>query len=87
MRSTIAQYLNEIVSLTVLGLMCIALVAGQAGAAQMQTANSGETVPKIEIIETADRAEVLSFLENRFRLVEGPELEIDLTFRFRHTGE
>jgi hypothetical protein len=34
MRATLAQYTNDIVSLTVMALMSIALVAGQVGAAE-----------------------------------------------------
>ena len=34
MRATLAQYTNDIVSLTVMALMSIAFIAGQAGAAQ-----------------------------------------------------
>ena len=34
MRARIAQYTNDIVSLTVLALLSIALIAAQAGAAQ-----------------------------------------------------
>ena len=34
MRATLAQYTNDIVSLTILALMSIALIAGQAGATQ-----------------------------------------------------
>jgi hypothetical protein len=36
MRATLAQYTNDIVSLTILVLMAIALIAAQAGAAQHQ---------------------------------------------------
>jgi len=35
MRARFAQYGNEIISLTVMALMSIALVAGQAGAVQV----------------------------------------------------
>jgi len=34
MRATLAQYTNDIVSLTIMALMSIALVAGQVGAAE-----------------------------------------------------
>ncbi len=34
MRATLAHYTNDIVSLLVMALMSIALIAGQAGAAQ-----------------------------------------------------
>ncbi len=34
MRATLAQYTNEFVSLSILALMSIAFIAGQAGAAQ-----------------------------------------------------
>ena len=34
MRARIAQYMNEIVSLTIMALMCIALIGGQADAYQ-----------------------------------------------------
>ncbi len=38
MRARIAQYANDIISLTILMLMSIALIAGQAGAAQQRAA-------------------------------------------------
>ncbi len=34
MRARLAQYSNELVSLTIMALMSIALIAGQAGTAQ-----------------------------------------------------
>ena len=34
MRASLAQYTNEFVSLAIMALMAIALIAGQAGAAQ-----------------------------------------------------
>jgi hypothetical protein len=34
MRARLAQYTNDIVSLTIMALMSIALIAGQAGATQ-----------------------------------------------------
>ncbi len=38
MRARLAQYSNDIVSLSILMLMSIALIAGQAGAAQHRAA-------------------------------------------------
>lgn len=43
MRARLAQYSNDIVSLSVLMLMSIALIAGQAGAAQY-----GDAEPVLE---------------------------------------
>jgi hypothetical protein len=87
MRSKFAQYLNEIVSLTVMGLMCLALVAGQAGASQATVQGQAEAAGETVVLDPVDRAEPPSFLEDRLRLVDGPELAIDITFRIRHTGE
>ena len=36
MRAQVAQYLNEIISLSILALMSLALIAGQAGAAPQE---------------------------------------------------
>lgn len=46
MRARLAQYTNEFVSLAVMALMAIALVAGQAGAAQAPAEE-----PAAEVIE------------------------------------
>ena len=46
MRTTLAQYSNEFVSLTIMALMSIALIAGQAGAAQAPAAE-----PTVEVTE------------------------------------
>ncbi len=46
MRARLAQYSNEFVSLTVMALMSIALIAGQAGAAQAPAAE-----PTVEVTE------------------------------------
>ncbi len=46
MRARLAQYSNEFVRLTIMALMSIALVAGQAGASQ---AYAGE--PTVDITE------------------------------------
>ena len=82
MQALIRRYLNEIVSLTVMGLMCVALVAGQAGAAP------GDIVDEVEpvVIEVSDER-LQDFIEQHFRLVDQPEFEVGITFRFRHTGE
>ena len=87
MRAKVAQYLNEIVSLTILGLMCLALVAGQAGAAQADRTEIATAPAEAAIIDTVDRIDGTSFLEDRLRLIDGPEFKVDITFSFRHTGE
>ena len=87
MRSKIAQYLNEIVSLTVLVLMSLALIVGQAGAAQADVQRAESLVEPVVILEPSKDWEPVAILEDRLRLVDGPDLEIDLTFRIRHTGE
>ena len=46
MRARLEQYSNDIVSLSILMLMSIALIAGQAGAAQ-----NGEAEPVLEVHE------------------------------------
>ena len=46
MRARLAQYSNDIVSLSILMLMSIALIAAQAGAAQY-----GEAEPVLEVHE------------------------------------
>ena len=81
MRARFTQYLNEIVSLTIMGLMCVALVAGRAGAAP-QVSEQAEAATS-----SLHEPGASSFIEDRLRLVENPELEIDITFRIRHTGE
>jgi len=42
MRATLAQYTNEFVSLTVMALLSIALIAGQADATQRVASESTE---------------------------------------------
>lgn len=81
MRSSIAQYLNEIVSLTILALMCIAFVAGQAGATPMP--------PSVEALEApkAAASPVARPLEDRLLVLSWPKLELDVDFGFRHPGE
>ncbi len=46
MRARLAQYSNELVSLTIMALMSIALIAGQAGAAQ-----AAADEPTVEVTE------------------------------------
>ena len=49
-----AQYLNELVSLTVLGLMVIALIAAQGGAALSSLADraaDGQNIPVASAVE------------------------------------
>ena len=51
MKATAAQYLNEIVSLTVLALMGLALVAGQAAAYdESRRAALDETPREVEVV-------------------------------------
>jgi len=58
MRATLAQYTNDIVSLTVLALLSIALIAGQADATQRVARESTE----------GDAARVLVIdVDHRFR--------------------
>ncbi len=46
MRARLAQHTNDVISLTILMLMSIALIAGQAGAAQR-----GAAEPLLEVAE------------------------------------
>ncbi len=52
MRARLAQYSNELVSLTSMALMSIALIAGQAGAAQ--AAADERTVDVTEYVLVVD---------------------------------
>ncbi|MDJ0939791.1 MAG: hypothetical protein QNJ00_08495 [Woeseiaceae bacterium] len=72
MRGITAQYMNEIVSLTIMALMCVALISAQAGAGQRATED--QLVHEMEVIEFDG-------------LVTTPHWKIDLDFSFRHTGE
>jgi hypothetical protein len=87
MRAQVAQYLNEIVSLSIMGLMCVALVAGQAGAAPQVPDQAIVEPIEAEYFEGVEDWSRGSFLEERLRLIDKQELEIDITFRFRQTGE
>ena len=40
MQARVSQYMNEIISLTIMGLMIIALIAGQAGASPQPVASN-----------------------------------------------
>ena len=71
MRSRVAQYLNEIVSLTVMALMCLALISAQAGAAH-RAALAPPVAAEPALIRGA---------------VEVPALNVEVDFSFRHTGE
>ena len=84
MQSRIAQYMNEIVSLTIMALMCVALVAGQAGASQQESAS-----PRLNMSTNDDStpARSGSLFEEGWQLIDEPGLKVDVTFRFRHTGE
>ena len=84
MRSSIAQYLNEIVSLTIMALMCIALIAGQAGATPQPA-----DVDTIEAVRAeAPRApSIVKPLENRLLVLNWPKVEVDINLRFRQTGD
>ena len=73
MRGITAQYMNEIVSLTIMALMCVALISAQAGAGQRAVAEE-RLVHEMEVIEFDG-------------LVATPHWKIDLDFSFRHTGE
>ena len=73
MRARVAQYLNEIISLIVMGLMITALVAGQASGATEQTSHA---------FEEADDRILLAELR-----ADGDELVLDVDFRFRPQGE
>ena len=49
MISKAAQYLNEIVSLTVLGLMVVALISGQAAASKADAVAAQDVAARYEI--------------------------------------
>ena len=76
MRQRVAQYLNEIVSLTIMALMCVALVSAQAGAGQRVEAED-RLASEIEFVELVEIDGV----------IDTPEWKIDVDFSFRHTGE
>ena len=73
MRQCVAQYLNEIVSLTIMALMCVALISGQAGAAQRAAAEE-RLAGEVEFVEFDG-------------VINTPEWKIDVDFSVRHTGE
>jgi hypothetical protein len=84
MRSSIAQYLNEIVSLTIMALMCIAFVAGQADARPKPP--SEEPVEARQTV-ASKAPSVVRPLEDRLLVLNWPKIELDLDLRFRHPGE
>ena len=84
MRSPIAQYLNEIVSLTIMALMLLAFVAGQAGASPQP--DSTDLIERATI-ESPEPRQANFDIEDRLWVIDRPKLRVDITFRFRHTGE
>lgn len=84
MRSSIAQYMNEIVSLTIMALMCIALVAGQAGAEPRPAADEPRVPGAAQAIDIQPRS---TDFDDPVMVIDLPELRVDISFRFRHTGE
>ena len=52
MKALIVRYLNEVVSLTVMALMVVALVAGQAGAMSKDAVHSNAELAAVATIRT-----------------------------------
>jgi len=84
MRSRIAQYMNEIVSLTIMALMSVALIAGQAGASQQDSAIQAPNVPAVDGNGSGGTG---LLIEDGWLVIDEPGLKVDVTFRFRQTGE
>ena len=84
MRSPIAQYLNEIVSLTIMALMCLALVAGQVEAEPGQTANDSREPGTTQLVQIRPQG---ASAGDRLVVIDLPKLSVGISFRFRHTGE
>lgn len=55
MHALLVRNANEIVSLTVMAMMCIALIAGQASASQHQAVESSDTEVQFVRIDTSFR--------------------------------
>lgn len=84
MQSSIAQYLNEIVSLTIMALMFIALVAGQAGAEPRPTADESRPPEASQALEALPQAVAV---DEPSMVIDLPKMRVDISFRFRHPGE
>ena len=84
MRSSIAQYLNEIVSLTIMALMCLALVAGQVEAEPRQTVNDSRAPNATQSEQIRPQGAVVG---DSLVVIDLPKLSVGVSFRFRHTGE
>ena len=84
MRARIAQYMNEIVSLTIMALMCIALIGGQADAYQQ---DGVARAPENPTLDGGDAAATGLSFEDGWLVVDKPNLKVDIALRVRHTGE
>ena len=84
MRSSIAQYLNEIVSLTIMALMCLALVAGQVEAGPRETANESRRSDATRSVDIRPQGAAIG---DRLLVIDLPKMIVGISFRFRHTGE
>ncbi len=84
MRSSIAQYTNELVSLTIMALMFVAFIAGQAAATP--TSVSDDTTDARQV--TSEQAPAAARpLQERLLVLGLPRVRLDFDFGFRHTGE